>query len=114
MTDRESLLSYRLNQAEETLTEAERMFSENFSPKSITNRAYYSMFYTLMVLFIKAGIPITTSKHSGVISLFDRTLSRLVCLIKNIQQCFIVHSMSGWKEITRNLQIYRERMHKGQ
>jgi uncharacterized protein (UPF0332 family) len=72
MTDRESLFSYRLNQAEETLTEAERMLSENFSPRSITNRAYYSMFYALMVLFIKADVRLTTSKHQGVISLFDR------------------------------------------
>jgi len=72
MTDRESLFSYRLNQAEETLTEAERMLAENFSPRSITNRAYYSMFYALMVLFIKADVRLTTSKHQGVISLFDR------------------------------------------
>lgn len=72
MTDRESLLSYRLNQAEETLTEAERMLAESFSPRSITNRAYYSMFYALMVLFIKADVRVTTSKHQGLISSFDR------------------------------------------
>jgi uncharacterized protein len=72
MTDRESLLSYRLKQAEETLSEVERMLTENFSPRTIINRAYYSMFYALMVLFIKAGVQLNTSKHQGVISLFDR------------------------------------------
>lgn len=30
------------------------------------------MFYALMVLFIKTGVRLTTSKHQGVISLFDR------------------------------------------
>ena len=72
MTDRDSLLSYRLNQAEETLAETEKMLSENFSPRSITNRAYYSMFYALMVLFIKADVRLTTSKHQGLLTLFDR------------------------------------------
>lgn len=48
MTDSEALYSYRLTQAEETLAEAERMFAEGFSPRSITNRAYYAMFYALL------------------------------------------------------------------
>ncbi|MBI4974903.1 MAG: HEPN domain-containing protein [Candidatus Omnitrophica bacterium] len=75
MTDMESLLSYRLKQAEETLLDAERMHKEgNFSPRSITNRAYYSMFYAVLALFLKTGIDIKTSKHIGVISIFDKEL----------------------------------------
>lgn len=72
MTDRDALLLYRLNQAEETCAEAEKMLAAGFSPRSITNRAYYAMFYALLALFIKADVPLTTSKHRGVISLFDR------------------------------------------
>ncbi|MDI6801082.1 MAG: HEPN domain-containing protein [Thermodesulfovibrionales bacterium] len=71
MTDKEILFLYRLRQAEETLAEAERMARNNFSPRSIINRAYYSMFYTVLSLFLKAGINTKTSKHGGIISLFD-------------------------------------------
>ncbi len=72
MTDRDALLIYRMDQAKETLAEAEKMLAEGFSPRSITNRAYYAMFYALLVLFIKAGVPLTTSKHSGVINDYKR------------------------------------------
>lgn len=73
MTDIESLFFYRIKQAEETLADAVRMHQEgNFSPRSITNRAYYAMFYSVLALFLKTGVDIRTSKHTGVISLFDK------------------------------------------
>jgi len=72
MTDKEALFTYRFKEAEETLRDAERMIEGCFSPRSITNRAYYSMFYALLALFLKAEINIKTSKHIGVISLFDK------------------------------------------
>ena len=72
MTDKDSLFLYRLKQAEETLLDAEKMLKGDFTPRSITNRAYYSMFYALLALFIKTDVNIKTSKHSGVITLFDK------------------------------------------
>lgn len=72
MTDNEALFSYRMKQAEETLAEAEKMLNESFAPRSIVNRAYYAMFYALLALLIEAEIPVKTSKHVGVISLFDK------------------------------------------
>jgi uncharacterized protein len=72
MTDRETLYSYRLQQAEETLSEAKKMLEGGFSARSIVNRSYYSMFYALLSLFLKTGINAKTSKHSGIISLFDK------------------------------------------
>ncbi len=72
MTDKEALFSYRMQQAEETLAEAELMLQGQFAPRSIINRAYYAMFYALLALFIREDIPLKTSKHSGVISLFDK------------------------------------------
>jgi uncharacterized protein (UPF0332 family) len=44
MTDKDSLFLYRLKQAEETLLDAEKMLKGDFTPRSITNRAYYSIF----------------------------------------------------------------------
>ncbi|MEJ5284992.1 MAG: HEPN domain-containing protein [Brevinematales bacterium] len=48
------------------------MVKENFSSRSIINRAYYGMFYAILALFIKKGIHIQTSKHTGVITIFDK------------------------------------------
>lgn len=72
MTHQEALFSYRFKQAEETLLEAKKMLEGGFSPRSVVNRAYYSMFYTILALFIKTGVAIKTSKHIGVISLFEK------------------------------------------
>lgn len=72
MTDRNTLFSYRLEQSEETLSEAQKMLQEFFSARSIINRAYYSMFYAVLALFLKSEINIKTSKHIGIISSFDK------------------------------------------
>jgi len=71
MTDKETLYLYRLRQAEETLSDAKKMLEDKLSPRSIINRAYYSMFYGVLALFLKGDTKIKTSKHSGVISIFD-------------------------------------------
>jgi uncharacterized protein (UPF0332 family) len=72
MSDRDTLFGYRAEQAKTTLSEAEKMLGQDFSPRSIINRAYYAIFYMVLALFIKTGITAKSSKHSGVIGLFDR------------------------------------------
>lgn len=72
MTDKDALYAHRLKQAEETLLDAEKMLQGGFSPRSIVNRAYYAMFYAVLALFLKTDITIKTSKHIGVISVFDK------------------------------------------
>jgi uncharacterized protein (UPF0332 family) len=72
MTDRERLFNYRLNQAEETLVEAEKMLADGYSSRTIVNRAYYALFYATLALFLRLEIDGKTSKHAGVIALFDR------------------------------------------
>jgi uncharacterized protein (UPF0332 family) len=53
MTDRETLFAYRLNEAEETLTDARKMLEGGISARSVVNRAYYAMFYGVIALFQK-------------------------------------------------------------
>jgi uncharacterized protein (UPF0332 family) len=72
MTDTQTLFSHGLKQAEETLSDAGKMLQEHLSPGSIINRAYYSMFYAVLAILIKTGISLKTSKHAGVISIFDK------------------------------------------
>ncbi len=72
MTDKQALFTYRLTQAEETLADAKKMLQNSLSPRSIINRAYYSMFYAILALFLKADVNLKTSKHAGIISIFDK------------------------------------------
>lgn len=72
MTDKESLFVYRIKQAEETLSDAEKMLKNKLGPRSIINRAYYAMFYSVLALFLITDTNIKTSKHSGIISVFDK------------------------------------------
>ncbi len=65
----EELLHYRLKQAHETLHEADILFRES-ALRGAINRAYYAMFYAVLALL--ATKQIGTSKHSGVLALFDR------------------------------------------
>lgn len=72
MTDRDALFSYRWEQAEETLSDAKKMLQDKLSARSIINRAYYSLFYAIHALFLKTDTNIKTSRHAGVISMFDK------------------------------------------
>jgi len=65
-----SLVQYRIKQAEESLEEAKFLFEGNKSPRSVINRAYYSMFYAVLALLIYE--PFSTSKHSGVVGYFNK------------------------------------------
>ncbi len=40
MTEKQALFTYRLKQAEETLSDVEKMLQEKLSPTSIINRSY--------------------------------------------------------------------------
>lgn len=71
MTDRQLhlLVEYRLAEAEETLREAEILLNQSAFRGSV-NRSYYAMFYAVLGLLATRGLG--TSKHSGVMGLFDR------------------------------------------
>lgn len=72
MTDLQTLFQYRMNQADETLADARAMLASGLTPRSVVNRAYYAMFYAVLALFLREEVEHRTSKHSGVISTFDR------------------------------------------
>lgn len=64
-----ALMTYRLEQADESLKAAELLLQGKLLRPSV-NRAYYAMFYAVLALL--ASKKMETSKHSGVISLFDK------------------------------------------
>jgi len=97
MTDKQALCAYRLAQAEETLLDARKMLQNNLSPRSIINRAYYAMFYAVLALFLKADINLKTSKHTGVISIFDKEFVHA----GKIDKCYskIFHKTFGARQV---------------
>lgn len=64
------LISYRLEQAKESLDEASYLLEGGKSLRSIANRVYYGMFYAVLALLMNE--PYSSSKHSGVLSYFNR------------------------------------------
>ena len=64
------LAKYRIKQAEESLEEARFLLSGRKSTRSIINRAYYAMFYSVLALLVHESY--SSSKHSGVISYFNK------------------------------------------
>ncbi|MBW2038256.1 MAG: HEPN domain-containing protein [Deltaproteobacteria bacterium] len=63
------LVSYRLEQARESLDAAQVLLDQGLTRPSV-NRSYYAMFYSVLALL--ATRKQETSKHSGAISLFDK------------------------------------------
>lgn len=64
-----ALVRYRLEQAVETLREASLLLDQS-AWRGAQNRAYYAMFYSVLALL--ATRQLGSSKHSGVLGLFDR------------------------------------------
>jgi len=91
MTDRQTLFSYRLQQADVTLNDGKIMFAQGCSPQSVVNRAYYAVFYCVLALYLKTGILTKTSKHSGIIGIFDKEFIMTGKLEKANSQIF--HSL---------------------
>lgn len=103
MTDRETLIRYRLKQAEETLADAEAMRKGALSTRSIVNRAYYAMFYALLGLFLETNTMLKTSKHSGIISMFDQVFILTGKMdkrfSKSLHKMFNARQVADYKEL---------------
>jgi len=95
------LVKYRLQQAEESLSEAELLLSAGKSLRSVVNRAYYAMFYAMLALEITAGKSVR--KHGGVIALFDEHFVKSgkfsKALSKAVHKGFDLRQMSDYQEL---------------
>ena len=107
MTDKETLFAYRMQQAEETLLDAETMLRNSLSPRSIINRAYYAVFYAVLALFIDKDIDLKTSKHTGVISIFDKEFVHTGIIDKQyskiLHRIFDIRQEGDYKELAEIL-----------
>jgi len=72
MTDNETLMAFRLREAEESLADARTLLDNSGSLRTVINRSYYAAFYASLAFFIKFEVDVRTSKHAGIIALFDK------------------------------------------
>lgn len=68
--DRIILINFRLEQAEQTIEEAELLIT-NKKLRGAVNRIYYSIFYSLSALALKHQVKL--SKHSKLLGWFNKT-----------------------------------------
>lgn len=54
-SNKKELVKYRMERARITLDDARKLFSQDSSPASVVNRAYYSMFYAALALLATVG-----------------------------------------------------------
>lgn len=103
--EKKQLALHRIQQAEESLDEARYLYNGGKSPRSIINRAYYSMFYSILALLIFE--PYSSSKHSGVLSYFNRHFIKSGLIPKDIgravNKAFDIRQRGDYREqITLN------------
>jgi uncharacterized protein (UPF0332 family) len=84
--DKKALIQYRMGRSYESLNDARLMLAQKGSNASIVNRAYYAMFYAALALLIT--IDKGSSKHQGVIALFDENFIKTNVLPKELGKLF--------------------------
>ena len=79
------IVKYRLDRAKETLEDAKYLADAN-RWKSCVNRLYYACFYAASALLAQHGM--SSSKHSGVLSLFNLNFVKTGKIAKEIAEIF--------------------------
>lgn len=79
------------------------MLEAKTSPRSVVNRAYYSMFYGVLGLFNRFETEHRTSRHSTVIAIFDREFVRTEIIdprySRMLHRLFDARQIADYKEL---------------
>jgi uncharacterized protein (UPF0332 family) len=113
--DKEALIQYRLGQARATLRDAHVLYDQHGTPVSIVNRAYYAIFYATLALISTLKEDVDTSKHKGVIAVFNREFVKTGVFPKEmgkyLRQAFDARLEGDYREAPKiNEQIARENL----
>jgi uncharacterized protein (UPF0332 family) len=100
--DVRKLIAYRLDQAAETLDAARELTAAGHYRDAV-NRVYYAMFYCGLALLASKGLG--ASKHSGVLSLFNRYFIKTGEFPledgRHLQEAFELRQGSDYREFVR-------------
>jgi uncharacterized protein (UPF0332 family) len=99
--NKQSLITYHLKRARETYQDALLLLNEGGSSESIINRSYYAMFYSVLALLTSQDL--SSSKHSGVISIFDQHFVKTKRLpeemSKVLHKAFDIRQIGDYREL---------------
>jgi uncharacterized protein (UPF0332 family) len=99
-TEMDQLMLYRLEQADESL-EAADLLLINQKYRPAVNRSYYAMFYAILALLVPTKQQ--SSKHSWVITLFDRDFVRTGVFQKEfsewLHEAFNLRQRADYREL---------------
>lgn len=91
--EKKELIKYRLHRAGETLEDAKILFAKN-KLFSTVNRIYYAMFYIVGGLLLTKDLG--SSKHSGVLGLFNKEFVRRGIVDKELGKFY--NEMFGFRQ----------------
>ena len=98
--EREALIAYRLEQADESI-ESAQILLEHKKYRPSVSRSYYAMFYCVQALLSKEDI--RTSKHSGAIAAFNRKFVKKGIFDKEfsrwLQEAFDLRQRADYREM---------------
>ncbi|HLA08826.1 MAG TPA: HEPN domain-containing protein [Anaerolineales bacterium] len=99
-SEKKALIQYRMKRARSTLRASQLLYKQGGDSASIINRAYYAMFYAALALLVTIGQE--SSKHQGVLALFDQHFIKPKILPKEMGK-FLHHAFD-----TRQIGDYEE------
>jgi len=86
------LIMYRLERARESFEEAGILLEHGYA-NTVVNRLYYACFYAVTALLLTRGL--SSSKHSGIRSLFHQIFVKSGQIDPELGQLFDSHSSTG-------------------
>jgi len=99
-SEKKALIQYRMKRAGLSLRDAQLLYKQGGDPAGIVNRSYYAMFYAALALLVTIGQE--SSKHQGVLALFDQHFIKPKILPKEMGK-FLHHAFD-----TRQIGDYEE------
>lgn len=103
--DKEALIQRRLEQARQTLRDALMLSDLQGSPVSIVNRSYYAIFYATLALIGTLKKDVDTSKHKGVIAVFNQEFVKSGIFPKemgrSLRQAFEARQEGDYREASK-------------
>ncbi|MEW6669394.1 MAG: HEPN domain-containing protein [Thermodesulfobacteriota bacterium] len=98
--NREALVRYRLEQADESIQSAQILF-DNGKYRPSVSRSYYAMFYAVLALLTHKDI--RASKHTGAMAAFNREFVKKGIFDKEfsrwLQEAFDLRQRADYREM---------------
>lgn len=106
-----ALITHNIEKADDSLIQAEALLNIEQYFGSV-NRAYYAIFYAALGILLTKGLG--SSKHSGVLTYFDREFVKTNEVDKKLSKvfhdAFELRSMGDYAKLTKTTKLQAEKL----